>query len=193
MNRKITKTMAKEAASIMANKAYEEKLENAKAKVNAAVEGLVRKYIPAPVIACINEYSSYFSYTKGASITTVVEKKGCIRSATPIGGELSFGIPPYADNIKVVKEEYDMLLKLEQKRRQLKQERDEFEDQVYNALVALRTEKAVEKELPEAMKYLVFPEVKVLPSPIFTGLRKIIASIPSSYEQKPKNCSEQPF
>lgn len=185
MNRKITKTMAKQAAAIMANKAYEKKLEYAKAKVNAAVEGLVHKYIPAPVIACISEYPTYFSYVKVAIISTVVEKNGWIGSATPIRGELSFKIPPYADNIKVVKEEYDMLLKLEQKRKQLKQERDEFENQVYNALVALRTEKAVEKELPEAMKYLAFPEVKVLPSPIFTELRKTIASIPSSYEQKP--------
>lgn len=177
MNRKITKTMAKTAA-IMANKAYEEKVEYAKAKVNTAVEGLVRKYIPAPVIACINEYSTYFGYVMGALITTVVEKDRWIGSATPIRGELSFKIPPYADNIKVAKLEYDMLLKLEQKRKRLEQERDEFEDQVYNALVALRTEKAVEKELPEAMKYLAFPEVKGLPSPIFTGLRKIIASIP---------------
>ena len=170
--------MAKEAAAIMANKAYEEKVEYAKAKVNATVEGLVRKYIPAPVIACINEYSTYFGYVMGANITTVVEKDGWIGSATPIRGELSFKIPPYADHIKVVKEEYDMLLKLALKHKRLEQERDEFEEQVYNALIALRTEMAVKKELPEAMKYLAFPEVKVLPSPIFTGLRKIIASIP---------------
>lgn len=185
MNRKITKTMAKQAAAMMANKAYDEKVECAKAKVNAAVERLVRKYTPAPVIACINEYSSYFSYVKGASITTVVVRDRWTERATPILGELSFKTSPYANNITVDKEEYDTLRKLDQKRRQLVQERDEFENQVYNALVALRTEKAVEKELPEAMKYLAFPEVKVLPSPIFTELRKTIASIPSSYEQKP--------
>lgn len=178
MNRKITKSMARDAAAVMALKAYDEKVESARAKVNAIVEGLVRKYIPAPVIACVNEYSTYFGYVMRANITTVVEKDGWIGSATPIRGELSFKIPPYAESIRVVKEEYDMLLKLALKHKRLEQERDEFNDQVYNALVALRTEKAVVKELPEAMKYLEFPEVKALPSPIFTGLRKIIASIP---------------
>ena len=73
--------------------------------------------------------------------------------------------------------EYDALLKLDSKRKQLEKERDEFGDQVYDALVALRTEKAVEKELPEAMKYLVFPEVKAVPMPVFTGLRDIIGKI----------------
>ena len=71
--------------------------------------------------------------------------------------------------IKVDNKEYDALLKLESKRKQLEKERDEFGNQVYEALIALRTEKAVEKELPEAMKYLVFPEVKAVPMPVFTG------------------------
>ena len=48
---------------------------------------------------------------------------------------------------------------------------------MFDALVALRTEKNVEKELPEAMKYLVFPEVKAVPMPVFTGLRDIIGKI----------------
>ena len=77
MNRRITKTMAEDAAAMMKKKAYGRKIENATAKVNAAVENLVRKYIPAPVIACVNEYSTYFGYTTGASITTTIEKNKC--------------------------------------------------------------------------------------------------------------------
>ena len=73
--------------------------------------------------------------------------------------------------------EYDDLLKIESKRVLLEKQRDEFGDQVYDALIALRTEKNVEKELPEAMKYLVFPEVKAVPMPVFTGLRDIIGKI----------------
>ena len=171
MNRRITKTMAEEAAAMMKKKAYGRKIENATAKVNAAVETLVRKYIPAPVIACVNEYPTYISYTTGASITTIIDKNGWTTSASAIKGTLTF------KNIKVDGKEYDALLKLDSKRKQLEMVRDEFGDQVYDALVALRTEKAVEKELPEAMKYLVFPEVKAVPMPVFTGLRDIIGSI----------------
>ena len=37
-------------------------------------------------------------------------------------------------------------------------------------------------ELPEAMKYLTFPEVKAVPMPVFTGLRDIIGSIKEDSE-----------
>lgn len=177
MNRRITKTMADEAASKMKKKAYGRKIENATAKVNAAVEELVRKYIPAPVIACVNEYSNFITYTNGASITTVIEKNGWTTSASSIKGALTFKIPSGANYIKVDSKEYDALLKLENKKKLLEKQCDEFGDQVYEALIALKTEKAVEKELPEAMKYLVFPEVKAVPMPVFTGLRDIIGSI----------------
>lgn len=177
MNRKITKTMADEASDIMKNKAYGRKIENATAKVNAAVENLVRKYIPSPVIACVNEYPTYFHYTTGASIATTVERNGWTSTTSSIKGTLTFKVPDYANYIKVDRKEYDDLLKLDSIRKRLVNERDKFGDQVYDALVALRTEKAVEKELPEAMKYLVFPEVKAVPMPVFTGLRDIISKI----------------
>jgi len=177
MNRKITKAMADKAAAIMMEKAYGRKIDNAMAKVNAAVEKLVRKYIPAPVIACVNEYSTYFGYTTGASITTTIEKNGWNTTASSIKGTLTFKIPISSDYIKVEAKDYDALQKIDNKRKQLEKERDEFGNQVYDALIALRTEKAVEKELPEAMKYLVFPEVKAVPMPVFTGLRDIIGKI----------------
>ena len=169
--------MAEEAAATMKKKAYWRKIENATAKVDAAVENLVRKHIPAPVIACVNEYPQYISYTTGASITTVTEKNGWTTSAAAIKGTLSFKIPSCSNYIKVENKEYDDLLKLDIKRKRLKDECDTFGDQVYDALIALRTEKAVEKELPEAMKHLKFPEVKTVPMPVFTGLRNIIGNI----------------
>ena len=177
MNRRITKSMAEEAAEKMKAKAYGRKIENAKAKVNAAVEELVKKYIPAPVIACVNEYPTYLSYSTGASITTMVEKNGWSTTRTSIKGALSFKIPGNSTYIKVSNEEYDALLKVESKRVLLEKQRDDFGNEVFDALVALRTEKNVEKELPEAMKYLVFPEVKAVPMPVFTGLRDIIGKI----------------
>lgn len=169
--------MAKDASSLMKEKAYGQKVENARAKVNAAVEELIRKYIPAPVIACVNEYSTYFGYTTGASISTVVSKNGWNTTLTAIKGTLTFKIPCYANNIKVAKWEYDALLKLDNQRKRIEQERDKFGADVYEALIALRTENAVKKELPEAMKYLEFPIVKALPMPIFKSLRDIIGSL----------------
>lgn len=169
--------MAEEAAAMMKKKAYGRKIDNATAKVNAAVEELVRKYIPAPVIACVNEYSTYFGYTTGASITTIIEKNGWTTSASSIKGTLSFKIPSYSNHIKVDANEYASIKKLHARVKSLEEERDKFANEVFEALVGLRTERNVERELPEALKYLVFPEVKAVPMKVFDGLREIIGSI----------------
>lgn len=178
MNRRITKTMAEEAASKMKDKAYSKKIENAYKKLNEAGQVLVRKYIPAPVIACVNEYSTYIGYSMGASITAIkVYPNGYTSRESNIPVKLSFKIPGNSTYITVEAKEYETVRKLHAKAKQLEKERDEFGEQVCDALVALKTEKNVEKELPEAMKYLVFPKVKALPMPVFTGLRSIIGSI----------------
>lgn len=52
--------MADEAAKKMKEKAYSKKIDEAYEKLDAMGEELVRKYIPAPVIACVNEYGNYF-------------------------------------------------------------------------------------------------------------------------------------
>lgn len=179
MNRRITKTMAYEAASTMKKGAYSTMIEKAYEKLNTAGEQLVRKYIPAPVIGCVNEYSDYFAYTTtGAGIATIKKHsdgwQGC---ETRIPVKLSFTVPNGSNYVTVEKDEYDMLRKLHCKVKQLERDCEAFGEQVYEALIALKTEKAVEKELPEAMKYLVFPEVKAVPAPVFTGLREIIKKI----------------
>ena len=178
MNRKITKSMAKDASVLMKNKAFGQKIEDATAELNTEIENLVKKYVPAPVIACVNEYPTYFHYTTGASITTNVERSdGWYTRASYIKGMLTFRIPDGGNYVCVENKEYDVLKKLDDKRKRLEKQRDEFGEQVYNALVALRTEKAVEKELPEALKYIEFPKVIAVPMQVYTGLREIIGKI----------------
>lgn len=177
MNRRITKTIAEEAAAKIKVKAFQHKIDNATARVNAAVEELVKRYIPAPVIACVNEYSNYFSYSWGASITTIIDKGDWTTTRGSIKGKLSFKIPLSSNCIKVSNGEYDALMRLQSNLDKLVIERDYFGNNVCAALVALRTEKNVEKEFPEAMKYLTFPKVKSVPMPVFTGLRDIIGKI----------------
>lgn len=178
MNRRITNTMAKDASILMKKKAFNQKIENVTAELNTEIENLVRKYIPAPIIACVNEYPTYFHYTIGASITTNVEgSNGWSTRASYIKGELSFRIPDGGNYVCVENKEYEVLKKIDDKRKRLEKQRDEFGEQVYNALIALRTEKAIEKELPEALKYIEFPKVIAVPMHIYTGLREIIGKI----------------
>ena len=177
MNRKITKTMAKAASDMMKEKAYGRQVDDIKKKLNVAAEKLVKKYIPSPVIACVNEYQSCFDVVTYACISTIIEKNGYITRQGSIVGKLSFLIPSASKYINVDRTDYDELQVIYRKLNSLTKEKDAFGEQVYNALVALGTEKKVQAELPEAIKYLYFPEKKELPSPIFTGLRGVIANI----------------
>lgn len=178
MNRRVTKTIAYEAASKMKEKAYSKKIEHAYEKLNAAGEELVRKYIPAPVLACVNEYSTYFGYSSGASITAIKEHPdGWTSRESSIPVHLSFKIPNNSNYITVDAKEYASMKKLHAVVKSLEEERDRFGDKVFDALVGLRTERNVERELPEALKYIVFPEVKAVPMKVFDGLREIIGSI----------------
>lgn len=177
MNRKITKDMAKKASDMMMEKAYGRKIRKVTHEINDVIETLVRKEVPAPVLACVAEYSDYFNLTSYVGITTIRETKCGLISANRIFGCISFKVPSICSYLKVDCKDYDDLLKLETKRKALQKKKEEFGQQVSDALLALRTEKNVEKELPEAMKYIVFPEVKALPMPVFTGLRDIIAMI----------------
>lgn len=178
MNRKITKTMAENASYKMAEQAYSQKIEEAYQRVYTTAENLVRKYVPEPVITCVNKYDKFFSYwTKWASISTIIQKNGYTTSATSVKGKLTFKIPSGSSCIKVDGKEYDALLKLDCRRKVLESQRDEFKEKVRSALIALRTEKAVEMELPEAMKYLEFPEVKSVPAPIYKNLRNTIKTL----------------
>ena len=177
MNRRITKEMAENAANKMMKKAYGRKIDNEREKVYKAVEELTKKYIPSPVIACVEEYTTYFDYSTSACITTMRESKWGPCKENYINGTISFKIPSNSRYIVVDRKEYDALKKLDEKRLQLTDEMANFGKDVRDALIALRTEKNVEKELPEAMKYLEFPAVKAVPMPVFTGLRDIIGKI----------------
>lgn len=178
MNRKITKTMANEAAAKMKDKVYSKKIDEATAKIDKAIEALVRKYIPSPVIACTNEYSDYIAYSTGASITAIKEyPNGTTRRIAYIKGKLTFKVPTYSNCITVVLEDYEAVRKLQDKKDQIVEQSKDLERRIIDALIALRTEKNVEKELPEAIKYLRFPEVKGVPMPIFAGLREILGKV----------------
>ena len=191
MNRRITKTMALEAASDMKEKVYSKMIDEALEKVDAVGEELARKYIPSPVIACINEYSTYFNYRTGISITAIKEQSnGWPRHEFNIPVKLSFKVPYYCSSITVEIKEYEIVRRLYDNVKQIENVRDKFGNQMYEALWTLRTEKAVEKELPEAMKYLKFPVVKAVPMPVFTGLREIIGMIKEDDHNQGYVCEE---
>lgn len=181
MSKRITKTMAQAAVEKMKKAVYGAKIEEARAVLNKHGEELVKKYVPAPVIACVNEYSDYFGSNHGASIATKVTKpSGNITYEKYIAIKLSFNIPNHSAYINVQLDEYKELKALLDNVNAVVNEANTFEQNMFNALIALKTYKRIKEELPEALEYIDFPdecEMKAVPMPIFNDLRNIIKGI----------------
>ena len=153
--------------------------------------GRPRREIINDIGQCVDHFfrhsSSQFAIPTPETYQALVDKYGIDKmegfktydqlEQSGITGKLTFKVPNNSNHITVDHKEYEAVRKLQDKKIAIVKQSEEFEQQVYDALVALRTEKNVEKELPEAMKYLVFPEVKAVPMPVFTGLRDIIGKI----------------
>lgn len=177
MSRKITKTMAADAAKKMGDAAYAAKRVAVENQINVMGGEFVRKYIPSPVLACVAEYGDYFNTTRHVNITTTIETSYGVSRERYIHGSVPFRIPSTSSDLSVSREDYDAINALQTKLTEIKKQQEAFENQVFEALVALKTERSVEKELPEAMKYIDFPEVKDVPMPVFDELRGILSKL----------------
>lgn len=173
MNRKITKSMAKEAAEKMAMNAYSKKIAVALSKKQDFADVLVRKYIPAPVLACVNEYPNFFNYCLHASFATYIED----RREKTITSTLSLKIPRGTDFLNISNQDYKLLQELENKRKLLCSQCEGLQQELFEAMLALRTEKNIEKQLSEALQYIEFPLVKQLPMKNYDHLREILKSL----------------
>lgn len=168
--------MAHEAANRMKHKVFGEKVEVPQKYLNLAVESLVCKHLPKPVIACVNEYDKYFSNSTCADVTSIkVDAYGTHRS-NYIRGYLSFKVP--SPTVVIVDiDEYKKVEVLKGKLDDLVKEQTHFGEEIQNALYSLKTEKSIRESLPEAVPYIDFPELKSLPSPIYSNLRAMLNGI----------------
>ena len=171
---RITKTIAYDASMKMKDAAYDEKIKDISRKISNKVEEVVKKYIPSPLIACVKEYRNYFYASNSASITT---KKDNGYDEHYIYGSLSFDLPHSCNSIEVSREDYNSVRSLYDEREALYTESSDFQDKIYNALMALRTLNNVKKELPEAVKYLDIHDKDAIPAPVYKELNELIGNI----------------
>lgn len=170
---RITKAMAENAADAMATKVYSEKIIEARNALVAEAISLVKKYIPSPVLACVSEYEMYFDLT---SYLHFHDSNTSRYSGVDIAVK-DFQVPSGANYITLSTEDFKLIGKTAQKVNNLQNERYNFEKDVCNTLVALRTTKNISEKLPEAMEYLDIPEVNALPVPLYNDIRLKLQSV----------------
>ena len=166
--------MALAAAERMANKAFETKIADAKKAIDEAIEKLVRKYVPQEVIDICKKYPDFFSMTTYASVSAYKDKG---YRENWISGTISFTIPCSAQSITVTPDEYVHVKELLGIKKSVAINKENFQNEIYAALLQLNTEKKVRDNLPEALKYIEFPKEKQLPACKFDDLNKAISKI----------------
>ena len=166
--------MALAAAERMADKAFAEKLSKASKSIDESIEKLVRKYVPQEVIDICKKYHDFFSLVTSVSVSAYKDN-GYIENW--ISGKLSFGIPYAAHILTITPTEYEKVKHLVSLKKRVESSKEQFRNEIHAALLQLNTEKKVKENLPEALKYIEFPQEKQLPACQFDDLNKAISKI----------------
>lgn len=186
-SRRITKEMARLAAFDMRDAVYKKKKTDAREALNNELDIFVKKYFPAPVLACVTEYKKYFKTTNSIHLRAYKTRlpdgtyDGC--SYKSIFGKLSIDMPAQAsswdsDVLNVLESECESVVKANTYYEDLVRESDSFCSKVEDTLLSLRTEKKITEQFPEALPYIKFPDDKNnLPSPIFSDIRAMLQSV----------------
>lgn len=177
MNRKITKQIAFEAAERMADAKFKERLDRAMKLRADIAEGYVKKYIPAAVRAVVDEYPSYFETGNHVSFSAVDPDSRYGLKLKWVASDISLRLPKGSYYIVIEYEDYKHIRKACDAISKVMVEKEDFSKECQKALYAIASEKSLKKQFPAAIPYVVFPEVKQLPSVSYDQLNKIVESI----------------
>lgn len=166
--------MAEAAASKIADKVYNKKIEDLKNLIDKNAEGLCYKYIPADVFEFCDKYPDYIDTVHYVSITTLVDNEN--HRALQVTAGIKLSIPYACRLIVVLKNEYDYIRKLNDQLQDKYNKRYRLKDEAYQTLLALKYEKAVIESFPEAMEFLNFsaPPAPTLPATNCNNLRELL-------------------
>lgn len=167
---RINKTMAENAANMMACKVYDEKIQAAKASQKELFESILATKIPSIVLQCCQEYpdmivatNEVYAYWNGNRFYQTIGFK------VPMNGRQILGNLNNADDYtveiscrKIFALEYDKKL---------------FQEKVVDSLLAMRTRAKIEELFPEACPFIKWPSEKQLPMQSPDDLRKIMQSV----------------
>lgn len=176
-NRRITKTMALNAASKAAEKLFSERIQKAKEALRTRAEEIVKLHIPYPVQAVLKEYPDWISKTDSVSLYTFVDTQYGSRTSSYVPCKLSFYVPYACYTLLVSEGEFAELVGLKLKKENIIKDRDKFEARLFDSILSLKTEKRVKESMPEILPYVDFPEVKQLPSPNFDYIRAMLRKL----------------
>lgn len=163
----MTRFMADHAAEELAKIAFDEKIKKAEKERLGFGDDLVRKYVPKPILELGKEYRSFFTINN--CIFCHVESDGWGSSSY-----FSTNIEnPTGKAVTISKSDYDKAKNLVRLCNELYDRKGDYQQQVSNALLNLKTEAKIKEQFPEALPFLNFTETN-LPAVDYSNLRKLL-------------------
>lgn len=169
--KQVTRMMANSAAKELAKIAYDKKIKQALEEERAFGDALIKKYIPNPILAVGEEYKNFFN------------DRSSIIGIQPVSGSNYYSItinsnivnPISRKYIQVDEADYKKGKSLREKVTKLGNMKQQYIDQVSDALMQLKSENRITQNFPEALPFLNFTETTTL-MPQFDNLRALLKS-----------------
>lgn len=171
----ITQQMADDAASKMASKVYNSKIEEAVEEQSKLGDKMYEKYTPKEIVDVILAFPSFFSLTSTVRLSHEgyheVTELTCSRPCMPAA---NWGAP--AKYLLVEDKEYSLAVKANRKIHDIQTQRDRYAMDVKRTLLMLKTSKRVNEAFPEALEFLP-SDGNLLPSVDLEALRKPLINL----------------
>lgn len=170
MSKRITKSECEQAAQKLAAIAFDNKIKKAEEEEKEVGDELVKKYIPAPIMAIGKEYKEMFVNSgKIISVKENSDKYNCFFVETNMLNPLG-----YSKTFLIDKADAKYATNIVKNHSSLKNQKRTYINNVTEALWQLRSKKRIEEQFPEALPYLDFDDDKQLPMPQYMELRNML-------------------
>lgn len=170
MSKHITKFDCEQAAKKLAAIAFDNKIKKAEEEEKAIGDELVKKYVPAPILAIGKEYAEMF--VNSGRIISVKEDSdtyNCFMVDTNTLNPLG-----YSKTFLIDKADAKYVTNVVKNHKSLNNQKRTYINNVTEALWQLRSKKRIEEQFPEALPYLDFDDDKQLPMPQYIELRNML-------------------
>ena len=150
-NQRITKEMARKAASEMKRDKFEPKIKKAQDTLIAYIDELIEKWVPAEVREAFANHQKWYSSTRSVMFNADGGGSGSYT-------EINIGNTPYPPLrcITIDPKEYVKLTKLQRDKRDLESKASYFYNDCVTVLTDLAYENRVKEQFPQALPYLNF-------------------------------------
>lgn len=169
MAKRLTREMADGAAEKLAEIAFDKKIKKVKEEMTKFGDELVKKYVPAPILALGQEYASYFPDRSNNIQFTSETAPSYHYSGLPC----TMSNPIYRKVFVLDNDDYKKGHGLKRQYEDLCSDKRKYKNDVSDALMQLKSEKRITEQFPEAIPFLYFCDTTAL-VPQFVELRAML-------------------